>query len=98
MLAATVDFPTPPLPEEMAMIRPKFGWGAGVEAEGGVAGTAPVGGPCVTLAGPSGFDTEMRIPSRRTPSTPWTALLAWRTRVAGSLGPSRKVKLTSPAE
>ena len=31
-LAATVDFPTPPLPDEIAMILPRFGCSAGAGA------------------------------------------------------------------
>ena len=54
-LAETVDFPTPPLPEEIAMIRPRLG-------SSGACGAAaerlspPAGGPWVTLAGPGGID------------------------------------------
>ena len=38
-----VDFPTPPLPEEMARIFPRFGWSMGCGA-GGTCGPAPGSG------------------------------------------------------
>jgi hypothetical protein len=37
-LVVTVDFPTPPLPLETAMIRPRFGYDTGVGADGRGAG------------------------------------------------------------
>jgi hypothetical protein len=78
------------------MILPRLGISG---AEGGCWGalSPPAGGPCVTLAGPDGLVTAILTASRRTPSTSWTAVRAWRTRVAGSSGASRKVKLTPPS-
>ena len=51
----------------------------------------------MTLAGPAGLATVIFTASRRTPSIPCTAARAWRTRVAGSSGASRKVKVTPPS-
>jgi hypothetical protein len=97
-LAATVDFPTPPLPDEIAIILPRFGWSIGWGAGGiwALAG-APVGGPWVALAGPAGLVTLILISSFRTPGTAATAARADRTSVAGSSGESRKVKVTFPS-
>src|SRR5512134_105174 len=95
---ATVDFPTPPFPDETAMIRPRCGSSipAGA-APAVVAAPAPApGGPCVAVAGPAGSVTWIRA-GGSTPGTPSTAFRTWRTRVAGSSRPSRKVKETSPA-
>ena len=55
------------------------------------------GGPWVAWARAGGVGHLILTSSRRTPSTACTAARAWRTRVAGSSGASRKVKLTSPS-
>ena len=62
--AETVDFPTPPFPEEIAMIRPRSGISGAGGGCAGPASPAP-GGPWVTLAGPEGLLTAILIASRR---------------------------------
>src|SRR5215212_5737261 len=96
-LAATVDFPTPPLPDEIATILPRLGCSDGMGGWGAAAAGPPAGGPWVTLAAPAGLVTLILTASRRTPSIACTAARASRTRVAGSSGARRKVKVTPPS-
>src|SRR5262245_33392598 len=58
-------------------------------------GIAPGGGPWVTDPGPAGSTTV--ILTSVTPSIALIAARAWRTSVAGSARPSRKVKVTRPS-
>src|SRR6266496_3384995 len=77
--AATVDFPTPPLPLDTAMVRPRCGISTGV----GGGGTLPGAGRAVLAAlAPPGSTTLMR--TALTPSTAWAALRASRASEAGS--------------
>src|ERR1043166_1808413 len=95
---ATVDFPTPPLPELTAITRPRcaISLGAGAGTEPVDWGIAP-GGPWVAVAVPAGSTTVILTPSASTPATALTALRASRTSVAGSWRESRKVNDTRPS-
>src|SRR6266540_219340 len=95
-LADTVDLPTPPLPDETAMIRPRFGCSIGAGGGGGATGEAP-GGAWVDRAGPPGSTTEIFTSSRRTPSIAANAPRASRTSVAGSSRESRNVNEILPS-
>src|SRR5262245_31394578 len=83
-LAATVDFPTPPLPEEIARILPRLGYWTGVGGGGTFGGGCGAGVAPEGAAAAAGFLTAILIRSLATPSTASTATRAWRTRVAGS--------------
>lgn len=90
---ATVDFPTPPLPDEIAMTLPRFGsdsWAGG----GGTALPASPGGPCVEAAGPDGSLIWILGSGRSATVNAWRI---WRTSVAGSSRRSRKVKVGRPS-
>src|SRR5581483_2394335 len=93
-LAATVDFPTPPLPDDTATILPRLGCSTG--PGGGATGEAP-GGAWVARAGPAGSTTVIRTSSFRTPSRAETALRASRTSVAGPSRERRKVNEILPS-
>src|SRR5438132_13841679 len=90
--AAMVDFPTPPLPLDTAIARPRCGIATGV----GGGGTAPGAGRGVAAArAPPGSTTLMR--TAVTPFTACAALRASRAREAGSSRVSWNVKVTAPA-
>src|SRR5437870_2084308 len=90
--AATVDLPTPPLPLDTAMARPRCGIATGV----GGGGTAPGAGRDVAAArAPPGSTTLMR--TAVTPTTAWAALRASRAREAGSSRGSWNGEVTAPA-
>src|SRR5438034_1282922 len=90
--AAMVDFPTPPLPLDTAIARPRCGIATGV----GGGGTAPGAGRGVAAARvPPGSTTLMR--TAVTPCTACAALRASRAREAGSSRVSWNVKVTAPA-
>src|SRR3989442_15545539 len=77
--AAMVDLPTPPLPLDTAMARPRCGIATGV----GGGGTAPGAGRGVAAArAPPGATTLMR--TAVTPVTACAALRAARAREAGA--------------
>src|ERR687886_431553 len=85
-LAATVDLPTPPFPEETATIFPRLGWSTACGAVGNGPAAPPPGGAWVVLAGPAGLVTLILIWSFWTPSTAATAARAERTRPGGASG------------
>ena len=95
---ATVDLPTPPFPDEIAMTRPRLGYSAGLGGWGmpvdcGMA--PPDGGPWVGAAEPAGSTTA--IFTSVTPGIALRAARVSRTSVAGSDRPSRNVKVTRPS-
>src|SRR5665213_1369158 len=103
----TVDFPTPPLPLEIAMMRPRCGYATGVGA-GGTAlalGSWPITGSARLFGGAGGggggvVDCEGSFTSTRTSCTPSTRSAACRTSRtsdAGSCASSRIVKRTRPS-
>ncbi len=96
--ADTVDFPTPPLPLEIARTLPSDGISSGVGGAGGAAAGRPDGraAGCAPPA-PSAESTTF-IFTPVTPGTPSTAFRAWRASDPGSSRVSTKVNVTAPAE
>src|SRR5882672_730347 len=92
--AETVDFPTPPLPLEIANTLPSPGISFGVGGAGGAGDGRPAGRP-EGRSVPSAESTTF-IFTAVTPPTASTALRAWRASDPGSSGVSTNVKLTSP--
>src|SRR6266550_2759051 len=95
--AETVDFPTPPLPDEMASTVPR--WGSSTGVGGGGTPPGPVRGAGWRGATPSAAllasVTLTRTPV--TPCTPWTAFRTSRASEPGSSRPSRNVNVTIPS-
>src|SRR2546422_11654443 len=98
-LAETVDFPTPPLPEDTASTRPRCGIASGV----GGGGTAPAPAAPAPLTPPAeggacfAAGSTTLIFTADTPTTACTALRAARARVAGAPRVRGEVKDTAPA-
>src|SRR5204862_294895 len=94
--AETVDFPTPPLPDETATTCPRLGSSTGV----GGGGTAPGAGRAPGRPGPAAPGaTPASVTLTRTavtPATPWIALRASRANVGGSAWVRTNVKVTCP--
>src|SRR2546423_6623306 len=94
--AETVDFPTPPLPEETATTCPRLGSSTGV----GGGGTAPRAGRAPGRPGPAapGAPPASVTVTRTavTPATPWIALRASRANVGGAGRGRAKLKGTRP--
>ena len=111
MFTDTVDFPTPPLPLDIARMRPSFGYATGVGA--GTAafrdcGSCPITGRERPAWGAGGFGvaaaadfcSDGSFTSTRTSVTPSTLSTAWRasrTSDAGSRASSSIVKRTRPS-
>src|SRR3989442_15038623 len=96
-LAETVDFPTPPFPDEIASTAPRCGSSTGVGGGGtprgpgrGADGRGAV--PCAELLG-SVTLTRTAV----TPSTPCTAFRTARASEPGSSRPRRNVNVTVPS-
>src|SRR3989454_942627 len=92
--ADTVDFPTPPLPLEIASTLPSPGISSGVGGAGGVA-AARADGRAAACPPPSAESTTF-ILTAVTPGTSATALRAWRASDPGSSRVSTNVNATAP--
>src|SRR5260370_414880 len=96
--AETVDFPTPPLPDEMATTFPRCGSSTGVGG-GGTAPDAARGAPCPALTRPcAALASATLTRTAVTPSIPCTAVRPSRASEPRSARPRRNVEVTVPAE
>ncbi len=109
MFVVTVDLPTPPLPDETAITRPRFGYATGV----GAAGVRGAGAASMTGSAPRGFgaagaegaatdggaSAESRTSTRTsvTPSTFSRACRTCRASVGSSCAARRSVTRTLPS-
>src|SRR2546422_573023 len=100
-LAETVDFPTPPLPDEIARAAPRLGCSIGV----GGGGTPPRAAAPAACAAPARAAPPSPVPPPEsftlivtavTPGTSFTVLRASRTSVPASSRASRNVNVTAP--